>query len=42
METILAQKILDLDLQVLIDLLKKLENEDRDAYEALKDKIEDI
>jgi hypothetical protein len=38
---ILAKKILDLDEQELIKILRQLEMEDRDAYNALKEKVED-
>lgn len=42
MEIILAKKILDLSESELIDLLMKLNMEDRDAFLALKEQIEDI
>lgn len=38
----LAKKILDLDEQELIKVLRQLEMEDRDLYNTLKEKIEDI
>lgn len=38
----LAKKILDLDEQELIKVLRQLEMEDRDLYDMLKEKIEDI
>jgi len=42
MEIMLAKKILDLDEMELVNLLTKLRMEDLDAYNALKDKIEDL
>lgn len=42
MEIMLAKKILDLDEMELVNLLTKLRMEDQDAYNALKDKIEDL
>jgi hypothetical protein len=39
---ILAKKILDLDEKELLQVLRQLEMEDRDLYNALKEKIEDI
>jgi len=42
MELILAKKILELDLMELVGLLTKLMMEDRDAYNALKEKIEEL
>ena len=42
MEIVLAKKILDLDEMELVNLLTKLRMEDQEAYNALKDKIEDL
>lgn len=39
---ILAEKILDLTKQELVKVLRQLEMEDRELYDALKEKIEDI
>jgi hypothetical protein len=38
---VLAKKILDLDEQELVKILRQLEMEDRDLYNALREKIED-
>lgn len=42
MELILAKKIEDLDQEELIEVLQKLQMEDRDAFELLRELIEDI
>jgi hypothetical protein len=39
---ILAEKIIDLSKDELIKVLRQLEMEERDLYELLKEKIEDI
>lgn len=39
---ILAKKILDLSEDELTKVLRQLETEDRDLYNALKEKIEDV
>lgn len=41
MEIILAKKILDLSERELIDILMSLMMEDRDAFNLLKEKVED-
>lgn len=38
----LAKKILELDEQQLIQILRQLEMDDREVYNILKEKIEDI
>lgn len=38
----LAKKIMDLTEQELIQVLRQLEMQEREAYEALKEKIEDL
>jgi hypothetical protein len=38
----LAEKILDLSKDELIKVLRQIEMEDRELYDALKEKIEDI
>lgn len=40
--TMLADKILDLDKQELIKVLRQLEMENCELYDALREKIEDI
>mgnify|MGYP003344597400 CR=1 FL=1 len=42
MNMMLAKKLLDLDLHELTSLLLKLEMSDRDAYNTLKELIEDL
>jgi hypothetical protein len=42
MELMLAKKIEDLELDELMDVLRKLQTEDRDAFELLKELVEDI
>ena len=42
METILAQKISELEVSVLINLLMKLQMEEPEAFEALQKAIEDL
>lgn len=39
---ILADRILDLSKEELIQVLRKLEMENRELYDALREKIEDI
>ena len=39
---ILAKKIEELELDELMDVLKKLQTEDRDAFELLQELVEDI
>jgi hypothetical protein len=40
MPEILAQKLLDLDLHLVIDLLKRIQMEDLDAFNKIKELIE--
>lgn len=42
MDMILAKKIEELELDELMDVLKKLQTEDRDAFELLQELVEDI
>jgi len=42
MELMLAKKIEDLELDELMDVLRKLQTEDHDAFELLKELVEDI
>lgn len=42
MEIILAQKLEELSVIELEDLLRKFHMEDRDAFEALKELIDDL
>ena len=42
MDMILAEKIEELELDELMDVLKKLQTEDRDAFELLQELVEDI
>lgn len=42
MEIELARKIQDLELNELIDLLTRLQSSDRDAFEALREQVEDL
>jgi len=42
MELILAKKILELDLMELVEILRQMQIEDREAYKLLKEKIEDL
>jgi hypothetical protein len=42
MNMLLARKIEELELDELIELLRKFETEERDAYEVLQELIEDI
>ena len=42
MELQLAKKIEELELNELLDLLTKLRMQDRDAFEALRELVEDL
>jgi hypothetical protein len=42
MELILAKKIEDLDFDELLEVLRKFEMEDRDAFNLLQELVEDI
>lgn len=42
MPIMLAKKILELSEDELVKILRELEMEDRDLYNTLKDKVEDI
>jgi hypothetical protein len=42
MDMILAKKIEELELDELVDVLRKLQTEDRDAFELLQELVEDI
>lgn len=42
MEIELAKKIEDMDLNELINLLTRLRSTDRDAFEALKEQVDDL
>jgi hypothetical protein len=42
MDMILAKKIEELELDELMDVLRKLQTEDRDAFELLQELVEDI
>ena len=42
MEVMLAKKIEELELDELMDVLRKLQTEDRDAFELLQELVEDI
>ena len=42
MAMILAKKIEELELDELMDVLRKLQTEDRDAFELLQELVEDI
>ena len=39
---VLADKILDMTAEELADILRHIEIEERDLYELLKEKIEDV
>lgn len=42
MEIMLAKKLQELELSELIDLLTRLRMADRDAFEALKEQLDDL
>ena len=42
MPEIIAQKILDLDLIKLIELLRNIQTDDSGAFDLIKDKLEDL
>jgi hypothetical protein len=42
MELILAKKIEDLDFDELLEVLRKFEMEDRDAFNLLQELVEDV
>lgn len=42
MEVMLAKKIEELEPDELMDVLRKLQTEDRDAFELLKELVEDV
>jgi arginase family enzyme len=42
MERMLAQKLVEMEINELTDLLEKLNRTDRDAYSVLKELIDDL
>jgi len=42
MERMLAQKLVEMEVNELTDLLEKLNRQDRDAYTVLKELVDDI
>ena len=42
MERMLAQKLAEMEVSELTDLLEKLNRQDRDAYMVLKELVDDI